>query len=105
MKISVIIPAYNAAATIKATLEAVLSQTVSPHEVLVFDDGSTDNTADLLESYKPRVTVFRQSNQGAAHARNFLCAQARNDMLAFLDADDIWHPRYLEVQQRLIERH
>ena len=105
MKISVIIPAYNAAATIQATLHAVLSQSVSPHEILVFDDGSTDDTAILLEAYKPQVTVFRQSNQGAAHARNFLCQQAQGDVLAFLDADDLWHPRYLEVQQQLIEKH
>jgi glycosyltransferase involved in cell wall biosynthesis len=105
MKISVIIPAFNAAATIGATLDAVLSQTLSPHEILVFDDGSTDDTAIILKSYGPRVTVFRQSNHGAAYARNFLCEQARGDVLAFLDADDLWHPRYLEVQHWLVEQH
>ncbi len=103
MKISVIIPAYNAEATIEATINSVLSQTVPPNEILVLDDGSTDNTGVILESYKPYVTVLRQSNQGVAHARNFLCEQARGDIVAFLDADDIWHPCYLEVHERLIE--
>lgn len=103
MKFSVIIPAYNAARTIGATLDSVLAQTVVPGEILVFNDGSTDETAAILESYKPRVTVFHQTNQGPAGGRNFLCARARGDVLAFLDADDLWHPRYLEVQRKLIE--
>lgn len=103
MRISVIIPAHNAGKTIQATLDSVLAQTWSPQEILVFDDGSRDDTAVILESYKPRVTVFGQPNQGVAHARNFLCAQARGDILAFLDADDLWHPRYLETQKHLIE--
>ena len=105
MKFSVIIPAYNAAKTIAATLDSVLAQTVVPFEILVFDDGSTDNMAVILASYKPRVTVFSQSNQGAAHARNFLCAQAQGDILAFLDADDLWHPCYLKAQKQMIEKH
>lgn len=105
MNVSVIIPAYNAGATIQATLDSVLRQTVSPDEILVMDDGSTDDTALIVECHKPRVTVFRQSNHGVAHARNFLCEQARGDIIAFLDADDIWHPSYLEVQRRLIEHH
>lgn len=103
MKFSIIIPAYNAAATIEATLNAVLSQTVPPAEILVFDDGSTDDTMRLLKAYQPRIKVFHQPNQGVAHARNFLCAQARGDVLAFLDADDLWHPRYLEVQCQLLQ--
>lgn len=105
MKFSVIIPAYNAAKIIRATLEAALAQTVVPCEILVFDDGSTDDTAAILESYKPRVKIFRQPNQGVANARNFLCGQAQGDILAFLDADDLWHPRYLEVQSKLIQEY
>jgi glycosyltransferase involved in cell wall biosynthesis len=105
MRFSVIIPAYNAARTVGATLDSVLAQSVVPHEILVFDDGSTDNTPTILESYKPRIKVFRQSNQGAAHARNYLCAQAQGDMLAFLDADDLWHPGYLAAQKQMIERY
>ena len=105
MKISVVIPAHNTEATINTTINSVLSQTVAPYEILVFDDGSTDNTALILESYKPHVTVFKQSNKGVAHARNYLCERARGDIIAFLDADDIWHPRYLEVQHRIIEQY
>lgn len=98
MLISVIIPAYNAARTIGAALESVLTQTRHADEVLVMDDGSTDQTTEILESYKPRVRVLRQENKGVAAARNVLCAQASGDLIAFLDADDIWHPDYLAVQ-------
>ncbi len=96
--ISVIIPVCNGSRTIQATLDSVLRQTVPPDEILVMDDGSTDNTLSLLQAYKPRITVFRQSNKGAAAARNELCAQAKGDLIAFMDSDDLWHPRYLEQQ-------
>jgi glycosyltransferase involved in cell wall biosynthesis len=105
MKISVVIPAYNAAKTIGMTLDSVLAQTMVPYEILVFDDGSMDDTPAILESYKSRIKVFSRSNQGVAHARNVLCMQAQGDVLAFLDADDIWHPRYLEVQSKSIQEH
>ncbi len=105
MQISVVIPAHNAAATISATIESVLAQTVVPCEILVLDDGSTDDTLDHLQAYEPRITVFRQSNNGVAHARNFLCKQSRGDLIAFLDADDIWHPTYLDTQLKVIEKH
>jgi glycosyltransferase involved in cell wall biosynthesis len=101
IKVSVVIPAYNAASMIQATLESVLRQTVPPHEILVMNDGSTDDTVSVLNSYKPRVTVLHQKNRGVAGARNALCKQALGDLIAFLDQDDIWHPRYLEIQCRL----
>jgi len=103
MKVSVLIPAYNAAATIDATLNSVCSQTRPPDEIIVLNDGSTDNTASLVEAYKPGVTLLHQKNEGVASARNVLCERARGDYLAFLDHDDIWHPSYLEVQQKLFE--
>ncbi|MGD0812283.1 MAG: glycosyltransferase [Verrucomicrobiota bacterium] len=105
MKISVLIPAYNAAATIKATLDSVLSQTAQPSEILLFEDGSTDETSVVLEAYKPRVRVFQNANHGVAYARNFLCQQAQGDVLAFLDADDVWHPAYLEAQEKMIQEY
>jgi glycosyltransferase involved in cell wall biosynthesis len=105
MKISVVIPAYNAAMTIEATLNSVLAQAMSPYEILVFDDGSTDDTSVILESFKSRVRVFKQTNHGVAFARNFLCEQASGDIIAFLDHDDVWHPSYLETQSKVIERH
>ncbi|MCK4783739.1 MAG: glycosyltransferase family 2 protein [Desulfobacteraceae bacterium] len=105
MKVSVVIPTYNSATVIQATLDSVLQQTVSPDEILILDDGSTDKTVHILESYKPRVTVFQQTNRGVAHARNVLCGRARGDLIAFLDHDDIWHPGYLELQHKLAENY
>jgi glycosyltransferase involved in cell wall biosynthesis len=98
MKVSVVIPAYNAAATIDATIESVLAQTVAPDEILVLDDGSADDTFHHLEAFQAQIKVFRQSNHGVAHARNVLCEQAKGDVIAFLDADDVWHPKYLQTQ-------
>jgi glycosyltransferase involved in cell wall biosynthesis len=103
MKVSVVIPTYNSAATIQATLDSVLRQTVSPEEILVLDDGSTDNTFSLLNSYKPRITVFQERHKGASSAYNALCERASGDHVAFLEHDDIWHPNYLEVQLKLFK--
>src|SRR5271157_824515 len=105
MRFSVAIPAYNSEETIEATLRSVFSQTETPAEVLVLDDGSTDRTPAILDRYTPRVTVLRQPNEGAGSARNRLCRQVHGDVVAFLDSDDIWHRRYLEVQHRLIREH
>jgi glycosyltransferase involved in cell wall biosynthesis len=99
---SVLIPCYNAAATIAATLDSVLAQTHAPHEVLVYDDGSTDASAEIVGRYGPPVRLLGGPNRGVAHARNQLCAAARGAQVAFLDADDLWHPRYLAAQARLI---
>ena len=104
MKISVVIPTYNSAATIKAALDSVLRQTVQPDEILVLDDGSTDNTLALLESWRPRVTIMQQENRGVAQTRNRLCQMAGGDLVAFLDHDDLWHPGYLEAQRRQFEQ-
>jgi len=98
MKVSVLIPTFNSAATIQATLDSVLRQTMPPDEILVLDDGSTDSTCSLLNSYKAHITVLQQQNKGVANARNILCALARGSLVAFLDHDDLWHPRYLEIQ-------
>jgi glycosyltransferase involved in cell wall biosynthesis len=105
MTISVVLPAYNAARTLRETIDAVLAQTVPADEILVFNDGSKDDTEAVLQSYGPVVTAFTQPNGGVARARNFLCRKARGDMIAFLDADDVWHPRYLELQRQQIEAH
>jgi Glycosyltransferases involved in cell wall biogenesis len=104
MKISVLMPAYNASRTIEATIAAVLRQTVAPWEFLIVDDGSADNTAAIAERFAPNVRVIRTANQGAAAARNTLCARATGELLAFLDADDIWHPQHLEVHCALAAR-
>lgn len=83
----------------------MLSQLAAPHEILIMDDGSTDSTASILESYKHHITIFRQSNQGVARARNYLCKKAKGNVIAFLDADDIWHPNYLKTQCDLLTKY
>jgi glycosyltransferase involved in cell wall biosynthesis len=105
MKISVLIPAYNAAATIQSTLDSVLTQTMPADEILVMDDGSSDQTATILRQYEPRIRAFWQPNGGLSSARNALIARAQGDLVAFLDSDDLWHPRYLETQRKLFELH
>ena len=96
--ISVIIPAYNRARELRNAIDSALAQTRLPIEVIVVDDGSTDETPEVLARYGDRIRVVRQSNQGVAAARNAGIAIARGDLLAFLDSDDVWLPRKLELQ-------
>lgn len=103
VKISVVIPTYNSARTVSQALGSVWRQTLPPDEILVLDDGSTDETVSILRSYKSQITLFEQKNQGVAAARNALCRQSSGDLIAFLDHDDIWHPRYLEFQRSLFQ--
>jgi glycosyltransferase involved in cell wall biosynthesis len=98
MRVSVLIPAYNSAATLSQTLESALSQTHSAYEILALDDGSTDDTLSVLQSFKNKVAIFEGKHSGAACARNVLCRHARGELVAFLDSDDVWHPQYLEQQ-------
>ena len=93
--VSVIIPAYNAADTLAETLASVVAQTWPNVEVLVVDDGSTDATADIVEMIAEQhhqVRLIRQTNAGVAAARNAGLREARGDLVAPLDADDLWHP-------------
>lgn len=104
--VTVIIPAFNAAQYIGETLNSVLDQTISPHEVIVINDGSPD-TEDLeraLQTYKPNIHYVKQENCGAAAARNTGLRMANGDLIAFLDADDMWLPTYLEEQLAFMQR-
>jgi glycosyltransferase involved in cell wall biosynthesis len=103
LKVSVIIPAYNYANYIAAALDSVLQQTYPAHEIIVVDDGSTDDTAKVLSTYEDRVRVVRKKNAGVAAARNTGMEMATGDLLAFLDADDLWLPRKLERQVQCFE--
>jgi glycosyltransferase involved in cell wall biosynthesis len=105
MNITVAIAVYNGAATLHATLESVFRQTLPPREILVVNDGSTDATSSILRLYRSRITVIDQENKGLSGARNVLCKRAQGDVIAFLDADDVWHPQYLETQHNLFESH
>jgi glycosyltransferase involved in cell wall biosynthesis len=98
--VSVIIPAYRARATIGEALRSVYAQSLPPEEVIVVDDGSPDDTAELVEREFPSVRLLRQANAGPAKARNAGAAVARGEWLAFLDADDTWLPDKLERQLR-----
>ena len=104
MRISVIIPACNAAAWIGRAIDSVLGQTRAADEIIVVDDGSTDATADRVRSYGERVCLIRQANAGVSAARNAGIRAAKNEWIAFLDADDEWLPGKLAVQTGLLER-
>ncbi|UFS69112.1 glycosyltransferase [Geomonas sp. RF6] len=98
-RISVIIPAYNAAATIARAVHSVLRQELAPYEVIVVDDGSQDGTSRLVEErFADRVRLVRQANAGPAAARNRGIKEATAEYIAFLDADDEWHPGKLQIQ-------
>jgi glycosyltransferase involved in cell wall biosynthesis len=100
MQVSVIIPAYNAAAFLQETIESVLSQTFTDWELLVVDDGSTDQTPDIVQHYQKvdsRIQLIRQANQGVSATRNSGVANSQGDYIAFLDADDQWLPQKLSA--------
>jgi len=100
MKISVIIPAYNAARYIAKAIESCLSQTYAPHEIIVVDDASTDGTAEIAESFPAPVHVIRLAeNMGVSVARNRGVLASTGDWLAFLDADDWFLPEKFECQR------
>ena len=101
--VSVVIPCYNGAAFLRETLDSVLAQTYPPLEVILIDDGSTDESAAIAESYGPPVRVIRQENQGESVARNRGMDEARGDWIACLDADDLWKPEKLERQLAAID--
>ncbi len=101
--ISVIIPVWNRAHEVGRAVDSALAQTLPPLEVIVIDDGSTDETPHVLARYGNRIRVVRQNNRGVAAARNAGIAIARGELLAFLDSDDVWLPHKLELQAARIE--
>ena len=102
--ISVVIPAFNVGKFIARTLDSVLAQTRAADEIIVVDDGSTDNTAEVVRSYGTKVNFIQQDNAGASTARNTGIKAAQSEWVAFLDGDDEWLPEKLEVQLSLPER-
>lgn len=96
--VSVILPTHNRAWTLKAAVDSVLAQENCPFELIVVDDGSTDETPALLRSYGGRLTVLRQENRGVSAARNTGIAHAAGELIAFLDSDDHWLPGKLSRQ-------
>src|ERR1700733_8382922 len=97
-EVTVVIPAFNAGRIITAALQSVFGQTYRDYEVIVVDDGSTDDTASQLAEWRDRLTYVYQPNGGPGSARNEGLRRARGRLIAFLDADDVWLPRKLERQ-------
>jgi len=96
--ISCIVPVFNGERYVREALDSIVAQTHCPLEIIVADDGSTDGTAAIVAVFGERVRYFKQSNEGPAAARNLGISVATGDFVAFLDADDLWHPEKLERQ-------
>lgn len=103
---SVVIPAYNAGKFIRLTIESILLQTVQDFEIVVVNDGSTDETLEILQSVAdPRLRVITRENGGECVARNHGLREARGKYIAFLDSDDVWLPNHLEQALGFLEKH
>src|SRR5713101_9096613 len=103
IRISVLIPAYNAAPYLKEAIESALSQSYAPHEIIVVDDGSTDGTADIARSFGSQVRLLQHANRGVAASRNRGIEEATGDWIALLDADDLFLPDKLLLQVRAVD--
>ena len=102
--VSVIIPTYNRGWIVRDAIDSVLGQTYADVELIVVDDGSTDRTPDILNSYGDRLRVIRQANQGVSAARNRGIDNTSGPLIALLDSDDIWLPKKLAVQIDFFKR-
>ena len=106
--VSIVMPAYNAAKTIRDSIQSVISQTFTDWELIIVDDGSKDNTADIvLEIAKDDSRIHflhNLKNSGASHTRNYAISLAKGEWIAFLDSDDMWKPEKLEKQLAKAER-
>ncbi|MBP0496106.1 glycosyltransferase family 2 protein [Pararoseomonas indoligenes] len=102
MDISVVVPTYNRAALLAETLDAIIAQSLRPHEIIVVDDGSTDSTAEMLATkYRDLVTTCRIPNSGDLAARNAGLRIASGNLVAFCDSDDLWRPGFLQAMADL----
>ena len=103
--VSVIIPTYNCDRYIDQAIASVLEQTYTDYELIIVDDGSTDDTAQVIKSYGDRINYIYQANQGVAQARNRGLAAAQGQYIAFLDQDDVFLPNKLGEQVSCFELH
>ena len=104
-KFSLIIPAYNVEKYIKKCLDSVLNQTYNDYEIIIINDGSTDNTSKLLESYKSnkKIKIINQENKGLSNARNTGVSNAKGDYILFIDSDDFIEKELLEILNKTIK--
>lgn len=105
MTVSVVIPTYNSGHLVVEAVQSVLAQTQPAAQIIVVDDGSTDDTAERLRQFHGRIEYVRQTNARVAAARNTGLSVAGGDLVAFLDADDYWHPEKLARQLAVLETH
>lgn len=103
--VSVVVPTFNRAHVIGESLDSILSQTYPNLEVIVVDDGSTDETAEVLEAYGDRITAVRQENRGHASARNTGLLKSTGEFVAWLDSDDLWEPDKTSLQVAFMVEH
>ena len=104
VKVSVIMPAYNSEVYIRESIDSVLAQTFADFELIVVDDGSTDTTAAIAESYSDsRIRLIRQPNRGVSVARNTGLEASQGQFITFLDSDDLYYPDFLKTLHRLIQ--
>ena len=104
MKVSVIIPVYNNAGEVVEAINSALGQQLSPHEIIVVDDGSDDGTYDAVKDFGDKVVLLKQERKRQSAARNRAVKEASGDWLALLDSDDIWFPgKLLELQKTILE--
>ena len=96
--VTAIVPVFNGEQFIEETIGSVLAQSHNPIQIIVVDDGSTDQTPAILDRFKNVVTVITQQNRGVAAARNSAAKLALGEFIAFIDADDIWEPEKIELQ-------
>jgi glycosyltransferase involved in cell wall biosynthesis len=103
--VSVLIPTYNCAQYLRTAIDSVLAQEYNNIEIIVVDDGSTDNTKEVLKNYPSSLKYFYQENKGVAFAHNACLKQASGEYIAWLDADDYWLPGKLKTQIKYFEEH
>ena len=101
LEVSIIIPTYNSAKYIPDAINSILNQTFKDYEIIIVDDGSTDNTREILNKYNSKIRYIYQENKGPSAARNIGIKNAKGKYIAFLDADDIWLPDKLQRQMKL----
>lgn len=104
-RVSIIIPTYNCDQFLGRAIASALSQSYTDYEVLVVDDGSTDDTSNVVAQYGQKVRYFHQSNRGVSAARNLALSYATGEFVAYLDADDMWYPEKLALQVAFLDVH
>src|SRR5690606_28542420 len=105
LKISVVIPAYNASKTLDAAITSCLQQSYAPYEIIVVNDASSDNTTHIAQQYNEVTLITLEQNSGPSKARNVGWNGAKGDLVAFLDSDDVWHFDKLEVINKIFSEY